>query len=137
MLINCSELSGKHKNDILAHALLAGPHPNIDAVLKTMEHLKGKDRVIDVKVLFNGVEYDGQILEDLLKEQWKHLTDKLEKKYESLDKLANEIATKRFESHVKAQVDPVYEKITKLHTILGEVETSLYDLIPESITNEI
>ena len=62
MLINCSELNGKHKNDILAHALLASPHPNIDAVL----HLKGKDRVIDVKVLFNGVEYDGQLQEDTL-----------------------------------------------------------------------
>ena len=33
--------------------------------------------------------------------------------------------------------DSSIEQNTKLHTILGEVETSLYDLIPESITNEI
>ena len=54
-----------------------------------------------------------------------------------MNNLPDLIATKRFESHVKARVNPIYEKITKLHTILGEVETSLHDLIPESITNEI
>ena len=136
MIINFSDPKAKYEDLILQHLLVDSKDRNlIDQVLKTLEDKE--ERIVDVKVSFNGIEYDGQLLEDLLQKQWKHLTDKLEKKYESLDKLANEIATKRFESHVKAQVDPVYEKITKLHTILGEVETSLYDLIPESITNEI
>ena len=68
MIIDCKELHGIHKNTILAHALLyPGGSKDNDLIQQVLKTLEDKDeRVIDVKVLFNNVEYDGQILENLL-----------------------------------------------------------------------
>ena len=125
MIIETSELHGKHRDTILAHMLLEAPSPIINNVLKTLEHLHGDDRIISVKVLFNDVEYDGQILEDLLQKQWKYNLTKLENNYSDLEKLAIKKAEKLFKARLSDLKEPTLKRLAVVQEKLSQIQLEL------------
>lgn len=125
MLIKTKEIDSKHKNTILAHMLLKSPRDIMDKVLLTIDHLEGDDRIIDVKVLFNGIEHDGQILEDLLQTQWKFRCDKLDKKYADVEKLATQKAEVLFQARLHDLKEPTLEKLRKIAFVVDQLQLEL------------
>lgn len=125
MIIETKELNSKHKNTILADMLLNSPRDIMDEVLLTIDHLEGDDRIIDVKVLFNGIEHDGQILEDLLQTQWKYRCKTLDEKYTDVEKLATQKAEVLFQARLRDLKEPTLEKLRKIASVVDQLQLEL------------
>lgn len=124
MIINFSDSRTKYEDLILQHLLIDSKDRTlIDQVLETLENKE--ERIVDIKVSFNGIEYDGQLLEDLLQKQWKIRCKKLEEKYSDLEALAVVKAQELFNRFSSDLSHPIYEK---LNTIRDSVEAVSLEL---------
>lgn len=128
MKINALELLGKHKNCILAHLILeAGSiseyKKQFEEVTKTIH--ESKDKLLDIKIVYNGIEFDGQILENLIQEQWNHVVKKLENKYSNLDELAEQKANVLFNQRINDLKQPTIEKLYKIQSMVDKIYTEL------------
>ena len=69
MKIDCNKLDGVEKNKILSHIMLAD-----ETVARLVaETLTKENREVGVKVLFNGVECDGDVLEKFFNSNGRHI----------------------------------------------------------------
>lgn len=128
MKINALELLGKHKNCILAYLILeAGSiskyKKQFEEVTKTIH--ESKDKLLDIKIVYNGIEFDGQILENLIQEQWNYVVKKLENKYSNLDELAEQKANVLFNQRINDLKQPTIEKLYKIQSMVDKVYTEL------------
>ena len=124
MEINATKLLTTERSTILAHIMLEDEE-QASLIADTLTGLKGDERVVDVVVMFNGVPVDGQVVEDWLQYQIKHIETAYKEKYQDVEK---EIS-KRVE---KIKSDLTYdfrsetiEKIQKLREHLDRIELDL------------
>lgn len=124
MIINFSDPKAKYEDLILQHLLVDSKDRNlIDQVLKTLEDKE--ERIVDVKVSFNGIEYDGQLLEDLLQKQWKLRCEKLDKKYSDLEALAIIKAQELFNKFTSDLSHPIFHKLDTIRECVEAVHLEL------------
>ena len=122
MKIDTKKLNGVEKNKILSHLLLADKTV-AELVSKTLSE---ECRDVEVKVIFNGVECNGQILEDVLQDAWKNYKQSVDEKYADFEKLAQEKALKIAKKFIE---DRRHEALTKLENIqdrLNKVDVELW-----------
>ena len=84
-----------------------------------------EERIVDVKVSFNGIEYDGQLLEDLLQKQWKLRCEKLDKKYSDLEALAIIKAQELFNKFTSDLSHPIFHKLDTIRECVEAVHLEL------------
>lgn len=90
-------------------------------VLKTLEGKHGDERTIDVKVLFNGIEYDGSLLEEILQDAWSTYKKKVEGEYADVNALVEKRVSSRLakivserQSECLKKLEAVQDKLTQL-----------------------
>lgn len=94
-------------------------------ILKTLEGIPAQERVVKVSALFNGVEVDGQVIEDLLQERVSQYDKLLKFKYSDVEAEISERVEK-----IKKELDTQYrseviDKIEKIRQTLDRIEVDL------------
>ena len=120
MKINSKNLHREMQEKILPNVLFMSKELPQE-VLKTLEGKHGEDRTIDVKVVFNGVECEGQLLEDMLQDAWTNYQKKTDEKYADVDALVEkrvesrlgEILSER-QSECLKKIEDLQDKLTQL-----------------------
>lgn len=124
MIINFSGPKAKHEDLILQHLLIGSEDRTLmNQVLKTLE--EKEERIVDIKVSFNGIEYDGQLLEDLLQRQWKLRCEKLDEKYSDLEALAVIKAQELFTKFTSDLSHPIFSKLDTIRECINAVHLEL------------
>ena len=122
MKIDCNKLDGVEKNKILSHMMLADE--NIARLVA--ETLTKENREVDVKVLFNGVECDGDVLEKVLQFQWKAYKDSVDEKYADIEKLVQQRALKITNDFISEKRGEGLKKLEDIQERLNKVEVELW-----------
>ena len=122
MKIDCNKLDGVEKNKILSHMMLAD---------ETVAHLVAdtltkENREVDVKVLFNGVECDGKVLEGVIQDQWKTYKDSVDEKYADIEKLVQQRALKIANDFISEKRGEGLKKLEDIQERLSKVEVELW-----------
>jgi hypothetical protein len=101
-----------------------------EEVIKTLDGKHGEDRTIDVKVVFNGVECDGQLLEDILQDAWSNYQKQIDEKYTDVDALVE----KRVEERIRGILDDrkceAIQALERLQDGIRQMETHLEFITP-------
>lgn len=122
MKIDCDKLNSSEKNTILSHMMLQdGDVARLVAATLTKE-----SRDVEVKVIFNGIECDGQVLEDVLQYQWKAYKDSVDEKYADVEKLVQQRSLKIAKDFIASKRDEGLNKLGQIQEVLNRVETELW-----------
>ena len=122
MKIDCNKLDSVEKNKILSHIMLADE----TVAHLVAETLTKENREVDVKVLFNGVECDGKVLEDVLQYQWKAYKDSVDEKYADVEKLVQQRALKIAKDFISEKRHEGLKKLEDIQERLNKVEVELW-----------
>lgn len=120
MKINTKNLHKEMQKKILPNVMFMSKELPQE-VLKTLEGKHGDDRTIDVKVVFNGVECEGQLLEDILQDAWSNYQKETDEKYADVDALVEKRVSSRLaeivserQSECLKKLEAVQDKLTQL-----------------------
>ena len=122
MKIDCNKLDGVEKNKILSHMMLADE----TVAHLVAETLTKENREVDVKVLFNGVECDGKVLEGVIQDQWKTYKDSVDEKYADIEKLVQQRALKIANDFISEKRGEGLKKLEDIQERLSKVEVELW-----------
>lgn len=124
MIINTQKLLTTERKVILSHIMLEDSD-KAEQISKTLDGLKGDDRLVDVKVVFNGIEVDGKVMEDWLQYQFESFSKKMKEQYEDIEKeierRVNEYK-KDLECNYKSEV---MSKLNSVNELLTRIEVDI------------
>lgn len=120
MKINTKNLHKEMRGSILPNVVFMSKELPQE-VLKTLEGKHGDERTIEVKVLFNGIEYDGSLLEEILQDAWSNYQKKVDEEYADVDALVEKRVSSRLaeivserQSECLKKLEAVQDKLTQL-----------------------
>ena len=120
MKINTKNLHKEMQGSILPKVMFMSKELPQE-VLKTLEGKHGDERTIEVKVLFNGIEYDGSLLEEILQDAWSNYQKKVDEEYADVDALVEKRVSSRLaeivserQSECLKKLEAVQDKLTQL-----------------------
>lgn len=120
MKINTKNLHKEMQGSILPNVMFMSKELPQE-VLKTLEGKHGDERTIEVKVLFNGIEYDGSLLEEILQDAWSNYQKKVDEEYADVDALVEKRVSSRLaeivserQSECLKKLEAVQDKLTQL-----------------------
>lgn len=124
MIINTQNLLTTERKVILSHIMLEDSD-KATQISKTLDGLEGDDRLVDVKVVFNGIEVDGKVIEDWLQYQVNNFSKKLKEQYDDI-----EIEIQRRVSEHKKELEHNYrseimDKLGSVNELLNRIEVDL------------
>lgn len=119
MIINTQNLLTTERKVILSHIMLEDSD-KAEQISKTLDGLKGNDRLVDVKLVFNGIEVDGKVMEDWLQYQFENFSKKMKEQYEDIEKEIERRVNKykkdlecNYKSEVMNKLNSVNELLTR------------------------
>lgn len=124
MEIKVSNLQYGETQKIVTHVMLYDKN-KAEEIAKTLEGIPSKERVVKVSAIFNGVEVDGQVIEDLLKERVRQYDESLKLKYSDV-----EAEISRRVEKIKKELEEQYrseaiDKIESIRQTLDRIEVDL------------
>lgn len=124
MEIKVRNLHYGEADKVLTHVMLYD-ETKAKEIAKTLEGVPPKERVVKVSALFNGVEVDGQVIEDLLQERVSQYDKLLKLKYSDIEAEISERVEK-----IKKELDTQYrseviDKIERIRQTLDRIEVDL------------
>ena len=124
MIINTQNLLTTERKVILSHIMLEDSD-KATQISKTLEGLKGDDRLVDVKVVFNGIEVDGKVIEDWLQYQVNHFSNKLKEQYDDIEReIQHRVSEHKKELEYNYRSE-VMDKLGSVNEILNRIEVDL------------
>ena len=123
MKINCSKLNGIEMYKALTHVMLKSPHA--DEIAKTLDGLKGGERIVEVRAVFNGIEVDGDVLEDWLQYQYKENNRRIAEQYSDLDAEVNRRVADHLRKLNGGIKDDLYQRLSVIRDKLNNLENEI------------
>lgn len=124
MKINTQNLLSTERKVILSHIMLEDSEKAAE-IAKTLDGLKGDDRTVDVKLLYNGVEVNGKVIEDWLQYQVNHFQKQFEEHYSDVEKEIQRRVDKHKKDLEYNYRSDVIDKLNSVKETLNRIEIDL------------